>query len=292
MIDTPIHKTIAYKQLSNALGSEIYGFGTHFPHDPEAARTLIEAWHAGGICRLRQQRLDMRAFVEFSRILGTPERALNQERKLTSREDLPELMIVSNIKENGEAIGHLGAKEAYWHTDMCYTDVPPIASILYAIEVPERGGNTEFMNMYRVYEALPPALRSRVERLSIKHDRSYTAVGELRYGFDSVVDVSTCPGSIHPLVRVHPVTMRAYLYLGRRLNAYVVGLPVAESEALLDELWHYTQLDGMTWSQRWEVGDIMIWDNRCTMHRRDAFDDTSRRLMWRTQVQADPARPL
>ncbi|WP_076891361.1 TauD/TfdA dioxygenase family protein [Burkholderia pseudomallei] len=292
MSETITRRKVAYKTLSNALGTEVYGFDSPFPHDAEAVRALIEAWHVGGICRLRRQRLDMAEFVEFSRIFGRPERALNQERKLTSREDLPELMIVSNILENGVSIGHLGSKEAYWHTDMCYTDVPPIASILYAIEVPAHGGNTEFMNMYRVHDALPASLRRQIAGLSIKHDRSYTAVGELRYGFDSVVDVTTCPGSIHPIVRVHPVTQRPYLYLGRRLNAYVVGLPVGESEALLDELWRYTRLDGVTWTQRWEVGDIMIWDNRCTMHRRDAFDANARRLMWRTQIQADPARPL
>jgi taurine dioxygenase len=94
---------------------------------------------------------------------------------------------------------------------MCYTKTPPIASILYAVEIPESGGNTEFMNMYKVYDAIPADLKEKIATLSIKHDRSYTAVGELRYGFNDVTDVTTCPGSIHPIIQQHPVTRKSFL---------------------------------------------------------------------------------
>jgi taurine dioxygenase len=267
------------------------GFNVLPPYEGNHIQKLIEAWHSGLVCRIRNQSPSKNELIKFSKIFGLPERALNQEKKLTSSTEHPEVMIVSNIKNNGLAIGHLGAKEAYWHTDMCYTDTPPIASILYAVEVPDRGGNTEFMNMYSVYDAIPTDLKRKISTLSIKHDRSYTAVGELRYGFNNVTDVTTCPGSIHPIIQQHPVTRKKFLYLGRRLNAYIVGHSVSDSEALLNELWTYTQAPELSWTQHWAVGDILIWDNRCTMHRRDSFDENTRRVMWRTQVQSNPECP-
>ncbi|WP_415264661.1 MULTISPECIES: TauD/TfdA dioxygenase family protein [Bacteria] len=279
---------VSFEAISEALGSQMRGFNVVAPYEGAHVQKLIEAWHCGLVCRIRNQFPNKKEFIRFGEIFGLPERALNQEKKLTSSTEYPELMIVSNIKKNGLAIGHLGAKEAYWHTDMCYTDVPPIASILYAVEIPESGGNTEFMNMYSVYDAIPADLKEKISTLSIKHDRSYTAVGDLRYGFNDVTDVATCPGSIHPIIQQHPVTGKNFLYLGRRLNAYVVGYSVADSEALLNELWKYTQAPEFSWTQHWAVGDILIWDNRCTMHRRDSFDESTRRVMWRTQIQLNP----
>jgi taurine dioxygenase len=94
-------------------------------------------------------------------------------------------------------------------------------------------------------------------------------------------------GAVHPLVCTHPESGRHALYLGRRRNAYVVGLPLAESESLLDELWSYASRDELTWYNKWRVGDLVLWDNRCTMHRRDPFDENSRRIMHRTQVKGE-----
>jgi taurine dioxygenase len=279
---------VGFEAVSKALGSQMLGFNASAPFKSSHVQKLIEAWHSGLVCRIRNQYLSKSELIDFSKIFGLPERALHQEKKLTSSTEFPELMIVSNIKKNGRAIGHLGAKEAYWHTDMCYTDVPPIASILYAIEVPSSGGNTEFMNMYSVYDAIPTDLMEEISALSIKHDRSYTAVGELRYGFNDVTDVATCPGSIHPIIQQHPFTGKSFLYLGRRLNAHVVGYSVADSEVLLNKLWKYARSPEFCWTQHWAVGDILIWDNRCTMHRRDSFDENTRRVMWRTQIQSNP----
>ncbi len=279
--------TTSFCQTSKALGTQMLNFDANISTESDN-QTLIEAWHNGLVCRIRNQKLSATEFIRFARIFGTPEKALNQEKVLTSGLKTPELMIVSNVKSNGHSIGHLGAKEAYWHTDMCYTDSPPIASILYAIEVPSTGGNTEFMDMYNVYNSLPAELKELISNLSIKHDHSYTAVGDLRFGYEPVIDVVTCPGAIHPLVQVHPITKKTYLYLGRRLNAYITGHSVIESEKLLDKLWKYTLSPEFTWTQEWRAGDILIWDNRCTMHRRDSFAENSRRIMWRTQVQASP----
>src|SRR5262249_10791619 len=146
--------------------------------------------------------------------------------------DRPEIYIVSNVIVNGEPIGSLGAGEAVWHTDMSYLSVPPKASVLYAVEVPSTGGNTSFCDTYRIYEALDPALKNRIEGLKIKHDGTYNSGGYLRQGVSPVDDPRSSQGALHPLICTHPETGRRVLYLGRRRNAYLIGLDLAESEAL------------------------------------------------------------
>ncbi len=139
--------------------------------------------------------------------------------------------------EKGAPIGSLGAGEAAWHTDMSYLDDPPKASMLYALEVPPSGGNTYFSSMYAAYESLPHELKKRIEGLQLKHDGTYNSGGYLRQGSTAVDDPVASPGTYHPLVCGHPETGRRLLYLGRRRNAYIQGLRLAESESLLDELW-------------------------------------------------------
>jgi taurine dioxygenase len=121
--------------------------------------------------------------------------------------------------------------------------------------------------------------------LNLKHDAAHDSVGNLRRGFDHTDDPADAPGSVHPIVKPHPVTGRATLFLGRRQDAYVETLDLAESEALIDEIWGYVALPDHVWTQSWRVGDLIMWDNRCLMHRRAAFDASSRRLMRRTQVR-------
>jgi taurine dioxygenase len=144
--------------------------------------------------------------------------------------------------------------------------------------------------MYGVYEALPAKLKERIAGLEIKHDGTYNSGGYLRQGVAPTDDPMTSPGAVHPLVPTHPATGRRMLYLGRRRNAYIAGLALADSEALLDELWSYVARPEFAWEHVWRVGDLVLWDNRCTMHRRDAFDPNARRVMHRTQVKAE-ARP-
>jgi alpha-ketoglutarate-dependent taurine dioxygenase len=129
------------------------------------------------------------------------------------------------------------------------------------------------------------ALKRRVAGLKIKHDGTYNSGGFLRQGVTPTDDPRTSAGAIHPLGCTHPDTGREMLYLGRRRNASLVGLELAESEALLDELWGYVERPVFAWEHVWQVGDLVIWDNRCTMHRRDPFDDNSRRIMHRTQIK-------
>jgi taurine dioxygenase len=189
------------------------------------------------------------------------------------------------VIENGVAIGSLGSGEAVWHTDMSYLSNPPIASVLYALEVPESGGDTIFASMDGAWASLPAALRSRVEQLRVKHDGTYNSGGYVREGVSPTDDPRHSPGTFHPLVYTHPETGRRGLYLGRRRNAYIEGLSLAESEALLDELWTFATGDELTWRQHWRAGDLVLWDNRSTMHRRDPFDPGARRVMHRTQIR-------
>jgi taurine dioxygenase len=195
------------------------------------------------------------------------------------------LTIVSNVIENGKPIGALSNVDLVWHTDMSYVEMPPDASILYALEAPAAGGETGFCNMYRALETLPQRLRSRLNGMTIKHDATHNSGGFLRKGFEPPTDVTRSPGPSHPAVRTHPETGFDTLYLGRRPYSHVQGLPVAESEALLDQLWSHAASPEFAWYHNWAAGDVVIWDNRCTMHRRNAFDNNARRIMHRTQIK-------
>ena len=197
----------------------------------------------------------------------------------------PELAVISNVIENGMAIGGLGDGEAVWHTDSSFYELPPTASILYSLEIPPTGGDTGFANMYLAFDTMPADLRNQITGKTIKHDKRYTAGGQLRHGYTGKEDLRTSAGTNHPIVRRHDETGYPALYLGRRPHAYVNGLPLEESEALLDALWAHAAKPEFAWHHQWRVGDILIWDNRCVMHRRDAFDPQSRRVLHRTQCK-------
>jgi len=199
--------------------------------------------------------------------------------------------IISNVKVGGEPIGGLGNYEALWHSDMSYNDVPPMASVLYGLEVPPEGGNTSFANMYAAYDALDAATKQRIAGLVCIHDASRNSAGELRRGFVALDDPSQTVGARHPLVRTHPVTLKKCLFLGRRRSAYIVGLPVAESEALLDRLWAHATQDKYKWTHTWRVGDMLVWDNRAAMHYREPVNSDQRRVMWRSQFQGEQVIP-
>jgi len=273
-----------------ALGAELRNIDLKRLDDATFAE-LLRAFHDHSVLLVRGQTLSDQDLIAFSRQFGELDLAPVQETGRRFVEGLPEIYIVSNVKVNGAPIGSLGAGEAVWHTDMSYLDAPPIASALYALEIPPVGGNTSFCSMYAIHEALPAALKERIAGLRIKHDGTYNSGGFLRQGVTPSDDPRSSPGAIHPLVCTHPDTGRQMLYLGRRRNAYLVGLELSESEALLDELWTYAARPEFAWEHVWRVGDLVIWDNRCTMHRRDPFDDSARRIMHRTQIKGT-SRPM
>ncbi len=272
-----------------ALGAEVKGVDLR-ALDEATFQAVHRAWVDHLVLLFRGQTLSDDDLIAFSRRFGDLDWAPVQETGRRFVDGKPEIYVVSNVIEKGEPIGSLGAGEAVWHTDMSYIEDPPKASMLYALEIPPSGGNTGFVNMYAAYDALPAALKQRVEGLVLKHDGTYNSGGYVRQGITATDDPVTSPGAVHPLVCTHPESRRRVLYLGRRRNGYILGLPLAESEKLLDELWSYATRDEFTWHHQWRVGDLVMWDNRCTMHRRDPFDSSARRVMHRTQIKGE-ARP-
>ena len=269
-----------------ALGAEVVGVDLH-DVDDHTFGAIHKAWLDHLVLLFRVQKLSDDQLIAFSRRFGELDLAPIQETGRRFVEGYPEIYIVSNVIENGAPIGSLGAGELVWHTDMSYQRDPPKASMLYALEVPPEGGKTGFVNMYDAYQAVPLHLREHITGLRVKHDGTYNSGGYVRAGVTPTDNPREAPGMIHPLVCTHPETGRKCLYLGRRRNAYIEGLPLAESEALLDEIWAHATRDELTWYNNWRVGDLVLWDNRCTMHRRDPFDPAARRVMHRTQIKGD-----
>jgi taurine dioxygenase len=281
--------SVSVKPSGAALAAELSGVDLRHLTEADFA-AIHRAWLDHLVLLFRGQTLTDDDLIKFSRRFGELDWAPIQENGRRFVEGRPEIYVVSNVIENGVAIGSLGAGEAVWHTDMSYLDDPPKASLLYAIEVPETGGNTGFTNMYSAYDSLPETLKQHLVGLRIKHDGTYNSGGFVRQGVTPTDDPREAPGTYHPIVCTHPETLRKCLYLGRRRNAYIEGFDVARSEALLDEVWNYATRDELTWYHRWRVGDVVLWDNRCTMHRRDPFDASSRRIMHRTQMKGE-SRP-
>jgi taurine dioxygenase len=269
-----------------ALGAEIRGLDVRSMDEPTFA-AVHQAWLDCQVLLVRDQRLTDEDLIRFSRRFGTLDQAPIQENGRRFVDGFPEIYVVSNVIENGVAIGSLGAGEAVWHTDMSYLPDPPKASALYALEVPPTGGDTSFCTMYGAWDRLPDALRQTVARLRVKHDGTYNSGGYVRAGVTASDDPRTAPGTIHPLVCVHPETGRSHLYLGRRRNAWLEGLPLDRSNELLDRIWAAATDDALTWRHHWCPRDLVLWDNRCVMHRRDAFDAASRRVMHRTQIKGE-----
>lgn len=275
-----------------ALGAEVRGLDLSKPLSDADFEAVSQAWLDHVVLLFRDQKISDDDLVRFSRRFGELDTAPASATDYAGAQEKsrPEIWIISNVVENGKPIGALGDKEAEWHTDMSYVDEPPMASVLYSLEIPREGGDTSFANMYKAYETLPADLKREVEGRLANHDSSTTSVGELRAGAGAVADVRLAPGAKHPMVRTHPVTGGKALYLGRRLNAYVPGLDLAESERLLDRLWAHCMKPEFAWTHKWRVGDLLIWDNRVAIHRRDSFDGRERRVMHRTQIKGDRPR--
>ncbi|MBI2297214.1 MAG: TauD/TfdA family dioxygenase [Betaproteobacteria bacterium] len=269
-----------------ALGADVVGVDLLQRLDEATFKAVEAAWHEHLVLRFRGQRLDDPGLLAFARRFGELDKAPVHAGPEVE-DPYPEITVMSNIKVGGRPIGNLGHYEAEWHTDMSYNEKCPIGSLLYALEVPLEGGDTGFSNMYAALETLPAELKRAIIGKQCKHDSSRNSAGELRKGFQDVTDPREAPGAVHPIIRTHPATRRNALFLGRRRNAYIVGLPLKESEDLLNKLWAHASNPGFAWYQKWKVGDLVMWDNRCTMHRRDAFDPAARRLMHRTQIKGD-----
>jgi taurine dioxygenase len=281
--------TLSIKNLDAALGAEISGIDLSAPLGASDVAAIEDVWRERLVVVFHGQTLTDPQLIAFSENFGALDPPGPNPYGEPFIKQHPELNVISNVVENGKPIGNLGDGEAVWHADMTYVEVPPKAAMLHALEVPppEAGGSTYFANMFAAYASLPAELKQAAEGKIAVHDASTNSAGLLRKGYQKVTDVRQTVGARHPLVRVEPHTGRKALFLGRRPNAYVVGLDVPKSDALLDALWAHATQPHLAMCHRWQVGDLLMWNNLSVLHRRDPFDPSTRRVMHRSQIKGE-----
>jgi len=255
-----------------ALGAEVRGVDVSNPLAPMEVAALQEALLNHLLLVFREQSLSEEEQVRFSRYFGDPAPHVREQRDRA----LPEIFVISNVSENGEPIGALGNGELTFHSDLSYMPRPGSLSIVYAVEVPRVGGDTQWANAYAAYDAMSSELKQHVLALKAVH----------RHGEEA--QNPKVPAS-HPIVRTHPETKRRATFVNPQFTRYIEGVSSDESDALLDVLLRHVTRPEFIWTHKWRAGDLVMWDNRCTMHRREPFDASERRILKRTQMFGEPA---
>lgn len=263
-------ETIQVVPSGGPLAAEIRGADLRYPLSEQAAEVIRQALWDHCVIYLRNQQITEEQQVAFTRIFGTP---VEHVRKQRDRQ-VKEIFIISNVKENGEMIGALGNDEISFHSDLSYMQMPGTMSLLYAVEVPATGGNTQWANCYLAYETLDESMKQRLVGLRATH-RHYIEEQNPK----ELVD--------HPIVRTHPITGRKSLFVSPHFTKSILGLSESESREILDKLITHVVQPRFVWTHRWQVGDLLVWDNRPTMHRRESFPADQRRIMKRTQIFGD-----
>jgi taurine dioxygenase len=264
------------RPLSPALGLEILGIDLSQPVTPVLASQLEAAWHDGLIILLRDQKLSMEAQVRFAECFGPPAKIHTPGH----RAGHDAVMLITNVRENGKLICALPDGEMHFHTDQCHQERPAKASMLYAIEIPSQGGNTLFANAYLAYETLPAEVQRRIEGRKAINAYDYDNAS-MKRGTKLGDGV---PHYSHPVVRTHPATGRRALYVNRLMTVAIEGMPEAESDELLNLLFDHQEQRQFVYEHVWRVGDILMWDNRCTLHARTDFSAAERRLLRRVTI--------
>ncbi|MFM0347820.1 TauD/TfdA dioxygenase family protein [Paraburkholderia sp. RL17-347-BIC-D] len=282
---------IKIQPIAAALGAVVTGADLRHL-DEQAFRLIHRAWLENLLLVFRGQSLSPDDIVNLSTKFGVPitSHNLNKGRIKDAgydQENLPpEITVISNVKDAGKPLGVLGDAEVVWHSDHSYTEEPAAARMLYAVEVPPvaLGGNTFFMNAYATFDELPCDLKRTVSGRTIKHDNAISVTMEPREGSNPAESILESSGPSHPIISTHPETGSNSLFLGRRSRAYVNGMSLPDSEDLLNELWLHSTRSSFGYEHQWCVGDLVLWDNRCTMHRRSAFDSNARRILYASQL--------
>ena len=273
-----------------SLGGEIVGLDISKKLTNDQINFINRSWNERLVLVFKKQNLDDPKLINFSKNFGELDPPGPNPYGITFLPEFPEINVISNVKnEQGTPIGNLGDGEAVWHADMTYLELPPKAGILYALEVPENQGNTHFANMTLAYSDLSDAIKEKIDGKILIHDSAHNSAGMLRKGYSEVDNPTETPGARHPMVITDQNTNKKLLFLGRRPHAYIVGLEIEESENLLDEIWKHATQEKYTWTQKWEKGDLLMWKNLNVLHKRDAFDPNTRRVMHRTQLKGEMA---
>ena len=275
----PASQGLALRRLAPAIGVEILDLDLRKPLAPGTVRAVREAWHDHAVILLRDQQLSEEDQLRFGEYFGELGKVFSHRQGRH-----PAFLFVSNIRENGKPIGALPDGEMQFHSDQCYVEHPPAGTMLYSIEVPSEGGDTMFASMYAAYEALPDEMKQRIENLR--------GVNYYDPGSDYVVRKTPPANAMrwsHPVVRVHPATGRKALYVNRLMTFEIEGMPSAESDPLLAYLFDHAEQRHFIYQHRWRSGDVILWDNRCTLHARTDFSSAERRLLRRLTVQTEAA---
>ena len=273
-----------------SLGGEIVDLDISNKLTQDQINFINKSWDERLVLVFKKQNLDDHKLINFSKYFGELDPPGPNPYGITFLPEFPEINVISNVKnEQGTPIGNLGDGEAVWHADMTYLQLPPKAGILYALEVPENQGNTHFANMALAYSELPNKLKEKINDKILIHDSAHNSAGMLRKGYSEVDNPSETPGAKHPMVITDKNTNKKLLFLGRRPHAYIIGLELEESENLLNEIWEHATQEKFTWTQKWEKGDLLMWKNLNVLHKRDAFDPNTRRVMHRTQIKGEMA---
>jgi taurine dioxygenase len=272
----PALAPLTTRPLSPALGAEIMGVDASAPIGADMAAKLQDIWHQSLVILLRGQKLSMEDQVAFAECFGPPAR-IHTPGHMGGH---PAVMLISNVRENGKLIGALPDGEMHFHTDQCHQERPAKASMLYAIEIPSVGGNTLFANAYMAYETLPAEVKRRIEGRRAINAYDYDNAA-MKRGTRLAAGVPHCA---HPVVRTHPATGRKALYVNRLMTIAIEGMPAAESDELLAFLFDHQEQRQFVYEHVWRVGDLLMWDNRCTLHARTDFSAAERRLMRRVTI--------
>ena len=271
--------------IGEMIAADIQDANLSQPLDDVSIAAITKAWNENLVLRFRNQHLSDADLIRFSSYFGELDPPGPNPYGVTFLPEFPEINVISNVKDDtGVPIGNLGDGEAVWHADMTYIDNPPEAGILYALEVPVGQGDTYFANMVAAYNDLPSDLLGAIEGKTLIHDAAHNSAGMLRKGYEEITDVKLTPGARHPLA-YEDQHGRVSLFLGRRPHAYIVGMEESDSDSLLDALWAHATRPKYSWHNEWQKGDLVMWQNRMVMHRRDAFDPSTRRVMHRTQLK-------
>ena len=269
-------RTFALRPLSPALGAEIVGVDLSEEIEDHVFEQIRDAWHRNLVILLRGQELSEADQVRFAEKFGPP--AVIHTKQFVRNH--PAVMLISNIRENGKPIGALPDGEMHFHTDQCHQERPAMASMLYALEVPSTGGNTLFANGYAAYATLPDGIKRRVEGRKALNAYDYDSAAMKR----GTRPAEGVPSYVHPVVRTHPATGRKALYVNRLMTVRIEGLPEAESNELLATLFDHQERHEFIYEHVWRPGDLLMWDNRCTLHARTDFNPNERRLMRRVTI--------
>jgi len=268
--------------LSKHIGAEIRGIDLREQPDDATVRAIYQAWLDHLVIVFPGQKLEQEDLIRATGFFGELSELSRPAKYFPKGYSrlLPGIMMISNIRENGETIGALPDGEMHFHHDQIHAEVPHNGTLLYSLEIADRGGDTLFASGYAAYEALDPAIKARLEGRRAFHHYNY---GSTVRGDDR--GVAAFNESVHPVFRTHDETGRKAIYVNRLMTVRIEGLPGEESDALLAALFDHAECPDFVYRHVWRVGDLLVWDNRCSMHARDDFPSDQRRLMLRTTVK-------